>query len=153
MRRAGLLHDIGKLGVSNSILDKNGKLDDGEWRAMRDHALHSERILERVPPFRSMALTGGAHHERLDGKGYPRGLAGDEIGLDTRIMSVADVFDALTADRPYRAAMSVPEALAIMRRDIDKAFDASCFAALERALDAMEARLNVTAPAAELLRA
>ncbi len=153
LRRAGLLHDIGKLGVSNSILDKNGKLDDEQWREMRNHAAHSEQILERVPPFRPMARIGGAHHERLDGKGYPRGLSGAEIELETRIMSVADVFDALTADRPYRAAMSVPDALGIMRRDLDKAFDSECFAALERALDAMGAELDFTAQRADLLRA
>ena len=153
LRRAGLLHDIGKLGVSNSILDKNGKLDDEQWREMRNHALHSERILERVPPFRDMARIGGAHHERLDGKGYPRGLAGAEIEPETRIMSVADVFDALTADRPYRAAMSIPDALAIMRRDIDTSFDPRCLAALERALDGMSPKLDFSNRAADLLTA
>ena len=134
LRRAALLHDIGKLGVSNAILDFNGKLNEEQWREMRNHATLSERILERVAPFRDMARIGGAHHERLDGKGYPRGLIGSEIEPETRIMSVADVFDALTADRPYRAAMSVDKALDIMRRDVDEAFDAACLAALERAL-------------------
>ena len=140
LRRAALLHDIGKLGVSNSILDKNGKLDDEQWREMRHHATLSETILERVTPFRDMARIGGGHHERLDGKGYPRGLKGDEIEPDTRIVSVADVFDALTADRPYRAAMPVEKALGIMRADVGTAFDPACLAALERALDSLEGR-------------
>lgn len=141
LKRAALLHDIGKLGVSNSILDKNGKLDDEEWSAMRNHASLSETILARVPAFHEMALIGGGHHERLDGKGYPRGLKGDEIATETRIVSVADVFDALTADRPYRAAMPLEKALGIMRAEVDTAFDPECFAALERALVAIEGNL------------
>lgn len=142
LRRAALLHDIGKLGVSNAILDKNGKLDDAQWVEMRNHAVLSESILERVTPFREMARIGGAHHERLDGRGYPRGLEAGEIEPETRIVSVADVFDALTADRPYRAAMPVPKALAIMREDVGRAFDPDCFAALERALERMAAELG-----------
>lgn len=145
LRRAALLHDIGKLGVSNSILDKNGKLDDEEWVKMRDHSAMSESILSRVPVFKEMARIGGAHHERLDGKGYPRGLKGDEIEQETRIVSVADVFDALTADRPYRAAMPVEQAFGIMRADIGTAFDADCFAALERAISAAEGNLALVA--------
>jgi HD-GYP domain-containing protein (c-di-GMP phosphodiesterase class II) len=141
LRRAALLHDIGKLGVSNTILDKPGKLDEAEWRDMRGHALLSETILARVPAFRDMAWIGGGHHERLDGRGYPRGLKAEEIALETRIVSVADVFDALTADRPYRAAMPLEKALGIMRADQGTAFDPSCFAALERALAAIEGDL------------
>ncbi len=141
LRRAALLHDIGKLGVSNAILDKNGKLDDDEWRDMRAHALLSETILVRVPVFHDMARIGGGHHERLDGRGYPRGLKAEAIALETRIVSVADVFDALTADRPYRKAMPLETALDIMRADLGAAFDPSCFAALERALAAIEGDL------------
>ena len=89
-----------------------------------------------------MALIGGAHHERLDGRGYPRGLEATGIAPETRIVSVADVFDALTADRPYRAAMPVPKALAIMRDDVGRAFDPDCFAALERALDRMTTKFE-----------
>lgn len=141
LRRAALLHDIGKLGVSNSILDKNGKLDDEEWRAMRNHAALSENILARVAAFHDVARIGGAHHERLDGKGYPRGLKGDQIERETRIVSVADVFDALTADRPYRAAMPISKALDIIRSDVGTALDADCVAALERVLARFENRL------------
>ncbi|MEA1834442.1 HD-GYP domain-containing protein [Methylobacterium durans] len=138
LRRAALLHDIGKLGVSNSILDKNGKLDEQEWRDMRNHASLSEGILARVSAFCDMARIGGGHHERLDGKGYPRGLEGEEIEPETRIVSVADVFDALTADRPYRTAMPTERALEIMRADVGTAFDPACFAALERVLTVIE---------------
>ncbi|MCJ2138079.1 HD domain-containing protein [Methylobacterium sp. J-026] len=141
LKRAALLHDVGKLGVSNAILDKNGKLDEAEWRDMRNHASLSETILTRVAAFHEMALVGGGHHERLDGKGYPRGLAGDAIAPETRIVSVADVLDALTADRPYRAAMPLQKALGIMRADLGTAFDPACFAALERALAAIEGDL------------
>jgi HD-GYP domain-containing protein (c-di-GMP phosphodiesterase class II) len=141
LKRAALLHDVGKLGVSNTILDKNGKLDDAEWRDMRNHASLSETILTRVAAFREMARIGGDHHERLDGKGYPRGLEGDAIARETRIVSVADVFDALTADRPYRAAMPLDKALGIMRADLGTAFDSTCFAALERALATIEGDL------------
>lgn len=141
LRRGALLHDIGKLGVSNTILDKNGKLTDDEWRDIRAHAHLSETILARVPAFRDLARIGGSHHERLDGKGYPRGLGGDALPLETRIVSVADVFDALTADRPYRAAMPLEKALGIMRADLEKAFDSACFTALERALSAIEGDL------------
>ena len=141
LKRAALLHDVGKLGVSNAILDKNGKLDDAEWRDMRNHASLSETILTRAAVFHEMASIGGGHHERLDGKGYPRGLTGDAIAPETRIVSVADVFDALTADRPYRSAMSLEKALGIMRADLGTAFDPNCFAALERALASIQGDL------------
>ncbi|GJE39571.1 HD-GYP domain-containing protein [Methylobacterium persicinum] len=141
LRRAALLHDIGKLGVSNTILDKNGKLSDEEWRDMRAHATLSEAILSRVPAFWTLASIGGSHHERLDGKGYPRGLKADALALETRIVSVADVFDALTADRPYRAAMPIEKAMGILRADLNTAFDPACFAALERAIAGVEGDL------------
>lgn len=134
LRRAALLHDIGKLAVSNQILDKPEKLDDREWQVVRSHPWHSERILERVSAFADIAPIAGAHHERLDGKGYPYGLADDAICLEVRILTVADVFDALAAERPYRAAMPVAQALAILRKGIGTAFDAGCVEALERGL-------------------
>lgn len=134
LKRAALLHDIGKLGVSNCVLDKPGKLDDTEWVAMRRHAELSEAILSRIASFADLSKVAGAHHERLDGKGYPRGLSGAEIDLETRIVSTADVFDALTADRPYRAAMPVSRALAILWEGAGASHDPVCIAALERAL-------------------
>ena len=141
LKRAALLHDIGKLGVSNSILDKPGKLDPDEWEAMKMHAAHSETILSRIAAFSELASIAAAHHERLDGKGYPRGLKGDEIALETRIITTADIFDALTAERPYRAAMSVTKALAIMSEMIGSAIDADCFAALRQGVGSLDAEL------------
>jgi len=130
LRRAALLHDLGKLGVSNLILDKPGKLDDAEWAAIRRHPELTERILVRVPPFEHFAVDAGAHHERLDGRGYFRGLTGEQLGWMPRILAVADVFEALTADRPYRSGLDTDEALGIMRRDTG-AFCPEHFAALE----------------------
>jgi HD-GYP domain-containing protein (c-di-GMP phosphodiesterase class II) len=141
LKRAALLHDIGKLGVSNSILDKPDKLDADEWAAMKLHAVHSETILSRISAFSDLAAIAAAHHERLDGKGYPRGLKGDEIALETRIITTADIFDALTADRPYRSAMPVAKALAIMSDMVGSAIDPDCFTALRAALGKVERAL------------
>ncbi len=138
LKRAALVHDIGKLGVSNSILDKPGKLDEAEWIAMRMHPVYSEEILSRAAGFADLARVGGGHHERLDGKGYPRGVTGDAIDLETRIVTVADIFDALTADRPYRAAMPVPKALEVMSEMVDVAIDPTCFEALKFGLIALD---------------
>ncbi len=134
LKRAALLHDIGKLGVSNSILDKPGKLDADEWAAMQMHAAYSEMILSRIAAFGDLAVIAGAHHERLDGKGYPRGLCGDQIVRETRIITTADIFDALTADRPYRPAMPVTKALTLMAEMVGTAIDPDCLAALRSAM-------------------
>jgi HD-GYP domain-containing protein (c-di-GMP phosphodiesterase class II) len=141
LKRAALLHDIGKLGVSNSILDKPGKLDPDEWKLMKMHAVHSETILSRIVAFSELASIAAAHHERLDGKGYPRGLKGDEIAFETRIITTADIFDALTAERPYRAAMSVTKALAVMSEMVGSAIDADCFAALRQGVGSLDSEL------------
>jgi HD-GYP domain-containing protein (c-di-GMP phosphodiesterase class II) len=138
LKRAALLHDLGKLGVSNQILDKPGKLTDEEWQSVRQHPAKSEMILSRISAFQELARIAGGHHERPDGKGYPRGLAGNEIPLETRIITCADIFDALTAERPYRAAMPVTKALEILRGDVGTAVDDRCFAALEKALARLE---------------
>ena len=103
---------------------------------MQSHAAETGAILSRIAAMADMAMVAAAHHERLDGKGYPLGLDARSIGLETRIISVADFFDALTADRPYRAAMPVDTALGIMRGEVGGALDAACFAALERVLAA-----------------
>ncbi len=137
LRRAALLHDIGKLAVSNQILDKPGRLSQQEWDAVKSHPLHSQAILQHVHAFADLAPIAGAHHERLDGKGYPFGLVGDEIPVEARMLTVADVFDALTADRPYRNAMPVAAALAIIRNDVGTAFDIRYVDALEQGLDAL----------------
>ena len=131
LRRAALLHDIGKLGVSNLILDKPGKLDAEEWEQMRRHPALTVKILERVGAFRDLAATAGAHHERLDGSGYHLGLTGDRLNRDARILAVADVCEALTAERPYRAALPPDEVRAIMRRDVGRALCPEALGALE----------------------
>jgi putative nucleotidyltransferase with HDIG domain len=141
LKRAALLHDIGKLGVSNSILDKPSKLDDAEWVTMRRHTLETETILSRISVFKHMAPIAAAHHEKLDGKGYPKGMQGDEISFESRILAVADIFDALTADRPYRAAMPVAKALSIMTEDAGIALDENCFAALKQALQKLNSSI------------
>ncbi|MDO1581112.1 HD-GYP domain-containing protein [Rhizobium oryzicola] len=138
LRRAALLHDIGKLGVSNAILDKNGRPDAEEWASIRSHPGLGETILSKIGALRDTAVIAGAHHERLDGKGYPRGLDASRIDLDTRIVTTADIFDALTADRPYRKAMPASQAFAIMRADVGTAIDPDCFQALERGFARME---------------
>ncbi|HBF30736.1 HD-GYP domain-containing protein [Rhizobium sp.] len=134
LKRGALLHDIGKLGISNTVLDKPGKLDDEEWLLMKRHPEFSHNILSRIRAFADLAVIGGAHHERLDGKGYPLGLKGSEINLETRIVSTADVFDALTADRPYRPAMPVRKALDILWEGANTSHDPECINALEQAL-------------------
>ena len=136
LRRAALLHDIGKLGVSNAILDKPGRLNDGEWTAVKRHAELSETILQRSSVFRDMALVAGAHHERLDGGGYPRRLRGAEIPIEARIITTADIYDALTAKRPYREPLAPAAALALMESDRNKAIDGTCLDALEASLAA-----------------
>jgi HD-GYP domain-containing protein (c-di-GMP phosphodiesterase class II) len=135
LKRGALLHDVGKLGVSNSVLDKAGSLDRAEWDAVRMHAAYTETILGRIHAFSELAAIAGAHHERLDGTGYPRGLSGSAINLETRIITTADIFDAITAERPYRGAIPVPQALEMMEKTVGSAIDPACFAALKSALE------------------
>ena len=104
--QAGLLHDIGKIGVPEPILRKRGALDAGEWSVMRRHPVIGAQIVSPFECLAGAAVVIRHHHERRDGSGYPDGLAGDAIPLGARIVAVADVFDALTSERPYRAALS-----------------------------------------------
>ena len=134
LKRGALLHDVGKLGVSNRILDKPGKLDAAEWHAVQRHASYTEAILGRVRIFDELARVSAAHHERLDGKGYPRGLLAKDICLETRIITTADIFDAITAERPYCGAVPVDQTLAIMQDSVGTAIDATCLAHLQRVI-------------------
>lgn len=129
-----MLHDIGKLAISSRILDKPGRLTDEEFAAMREHTRYTLQILERVQCFRHLAGIAASHHERLDGSGYHRGLAACDLPRPARILAVADVFDALTADRPYRAAMPLDEALGIVRGQAGTALCPASVAALEATL-------------------
>ena len=131
LRRAGRLHDIGKLAISNLILDKPGKLTDDEFAAVKRHPLVTEQILRRVTRFADIADIAAAHHEKLDGSGYHRGIHGDELGLPARVLAVADIFEAMTAERPYRDPMEVAQALELMRRDAGARICPEAFGALE----------------------
>lgn len=115
--RAALLHDIGKLGISNSILDKPGRLDENERKLVEQHPVYTREILSHVAAFSDFAWTAALHHEKLDGSGYPWRLDGDQLDQPARILCVADVCEALTADRPYRAGMKPDAAFALMRRE------------------------------------
>lgn len=132
--RAGQLHDLGKLGVSNRILDKPGKLDEQEWRAVRRHPETGHAILSRIPALADMARLALTHHERLDGSGYPHGIGADELTLADRILAVADVAEALSAERPYRGSLTTTEVLEIMGRDAGTKLDSAAFEALRTVL-------------------
>jgi len=110
-----LLHDIGKLGVPDAVLGKDGPLSDEEWELMKRHPVTGARILERIPFLARAKEIVSSHHERWDGRGYPLGLQGEEIFLAARVFPVADAFDAMTSHRPYREAMSIEDALAQLR--------------------------------------
>jgi putative nucleotidyltransferase with HDIG domain len=130
LKRAALLHDIGKLSVSNAILEKPGKLTADEFQVVRNHPYYTYEILRRVPAFEEIGEDAAAHHERLDGKGYWRGLSGDQLSTRARILAVADVFDALRAKRPYRDALPLDKVFRIMREDAPHALDWPCLDAL-----------------------
>ncbi len=134
LRRAALLHDVGKLAVSNRILDKPARLTAAEFAQVRVHPVVTERILARVPGCEHLAHVAAAHHERLDGGGYPRGMAGPELTMPMRLLAIADVYEALTSDRPYRGALSSDEALVIMRAEVPARLDREAFTSLERLL-------------------
>jgi HD-GYP domain-containing protein (c-di-GMP phosphodiesterase class II) len=131
LRRASLLHDIGKLGVPNSILDKPGKLTSSEWEKIRLHPYYTQRILEQISGFQHLAFIASTHHEKLDGSGYHRNLRGSQLPLESRALTVADIFDALSSKRSYREALPLEEVLEIMKRDVPHALDVRCFEALQ----------------------
>ncbi|GEM_PF-6438390 len=123
VRLAGLLHDIGKLGVPRHLLYKAGTLLPEEFEAIKRHAEYGAHILDQYTPLRFLAKPVRHVHENFDGTGYPDGLKGHEIPLESRILAVADAFDALTTDRPYRQALPVEEALRILTLDAGRRWD------------------------------
>ncbi|MGI8545853.1 MAG: HD-GYP domain-containing protein, partial [Gemmatimonadaceae bacterium] len=145
--RAGLLHDIGKLGVSNNILDKPGKLDAGERVTVERHPFFTWEILSHVAAFRDFAWPASLHHERLDGSGYPWHLSGNRLDMTARILAVADVYEALTADRPYRGGMPWEESFAILWRGRGSHFDPAVLDALA-ACHASQTDMTLLAPLA-----
>jgi HD-GYP domain-containing protein (c-di-GMP phosphodiesterase class II) len=138
IRRAALLHDIGKLAISSLILDKPGRLDPAELAAMRKHPYYTRQILCRVPVFNALADLAAAHHERLDGTGYDRGLSADQIPLEARILTLSDTFEALASRRPYREDLSEDQLLDILSRNLNSALDPACFQALQAFLATSE---------------
>lgn len=119
LRKSALLHDIGKIGIRDAVLLKEGRLTEEEWEQVKQHPVLGEAILKQVEPADAMApyLPGvRSHHERYDGGGYPDGLAGEEISLFGRIIAVADAFDAMTSDRPYRKGLERDQAIEILEQ-------------------------------------
>ena len=122
--RAGELHDLGKVGIPDAILEKAGALDESEWEIVRQHTILGARILDAAPPLRPVARIVRATHERWDGRGYPDGLAGKRIPLGARIVSVCDAYVAMTGERPYARRLSRSEACRELRREAGRQFDA-----------------------------
>ena len=135
LRRAGLLHDLGKLGVSNMILDKPGRPTDDEFAQIQMHPDYSERILSRIPLFGRLTEVAVSHHEKLDGSGYHRRLDGTAMPEQARILAVADIYEALTADRPYRDGMPPEKVEAIMSGMVGGGICGECYEALGRWLE------------------
>ena len=135
LARSAYLHDLGKLAVSGAILDKPAALEPHEWESLHLHPTFTAAILERIDPFQKLAATTGALFEHLDGSGYPKGLKGQEIGLEARIVTCAHIFDALCADRPQRKALSQRRALGILQEMSGVAVDSRCLEGLILALE------------------
>jgi putative nucleotidyltransferase with HDIG domain len=134
---AALLHDIGKIGTPDAVLTKDGPLTDDEWRIMAEHPATGAQMVAEIPLLARYAPIVRAHHERLDGRGYPDGVSADAIPLEVRVVSVADAFAAMTDDRPYRRALSDREALRILREGCGTQWDARCVDALIAAVTVM----------------
>ena len=130
----GLVHDIGKIGLSPGLLEKPGALTLDERRQMQEHSAIGERILAHVDEYSEIARIVRHHHERIDGQGYPDGLADDAIPLVSRIIAVADAYNAMTSDRPYRDAMPSRVARLRLAQAVDSQFDTAAVAAFEAIL-------------------
>lgn len=125
LRNVAPMHDVGKLGIPDHVLKKPGKLDPDEWRTMQAHTLIGDEILgnQESELLRAAKIVAMEHHERVDGKGYPKGLMGDQINLFSKIVAVSDVFDALTSVRPYKAAWATEKAVELIQNERGKQFD------------------------------
>lgn len=146
IQAAGVLHDLGKLGIADAILFKSGPLDEAEWREMKRHPEVGARILEHagLPDISSWIRE---HHERMDGGGYPRGISGETIALEARILAVADAYEAMTTDRPYRSAMPVGDACAELRRCSGSQFDPDVVSAFLDTLEVFRGPASTATPA------
>ena len=134
LARAGLMHDVGKLGIPDKVLGKHSALDDAEWTLMRTHPEIGLTLLDQRHSSREV-LAVLYHHERLDGSGYPYGLRAEAIPIEARIVAVADTYDALTSDRPYRKACSDAEARRVLIEEAGARLDERAVNALFKALD------------------
>ncbi len=133
LRRAGIVHDIGKVAVPDAILLKPGKPTPEEWKLIQEHPVVGERICAPLKSFRAVLPIIRHHHEKLDGSGYPDGLRGEAIPITARILQIVDVFDALTTERPYKKAFSVADALQTMKQEVAKGWwDPQIFDEFER---------------------
>jgi len=133
LRRAGIVHDIGKVAVPDSILLKPARLTRTEQVILRRHPVVGERICAPLKSFQLVLPIIRHHHEKMNGSGYPDGLKGDQIPLTARVLQIVDVYDALTTERPYKRALSIEEALRMMRKEIKKGWwDSRVFDAFER---------------------
>jgi HD-GYP domain-containing protein (c-di-GMP phosphodiesterase class II) len=139
---ATLLHDVGKIAIDDQILRKPGRLSDPEFDRMRTHVLRGWEIVQMIPGLAWALPVVRGHHERWDGRGYPDGLAGDAIPLTARVVAVADAFDAMTSDRPYRAGMPSARAFAELQAGAGTHFDPGCVAAFARVRPQVEAMLE-----------
>jgi HD-GYP domain-containing protein (c-di-GMP phosphodiesterase class II) len=131
---SGLVHDIGKIGLPAGLLEKPGALTLDERRQMQEHSEIGERILSKVEDYADIARIVRHHHERIDGHGYPDGIEGEEIPLLSRIIGVADAYDAMTSDRPYREAMPSRVARLRLAQSVESQFDTTVVAAFEAVL-------------------
>ena len=131
---SGLVHDIGKIGLPAGLLEKPGALTLDERRQMQEHSEIGERILSKVEDYADIARIVRHHHERVDGNGYPDGIEGEEIPLLARIIGVADAYDAMTSDRPYREAMPSRVARLRLAQAVETQFDTTIVAAFEAVL-------------------
>ena len=145
--RAGLLHDIGKLGISSRILDKPGSLDNRERAEMKQNPLNTWEILKRVRAFEDFAMLAALHHEKLDGSGYPWGRNSDELDMPARVLVVADIYEAITESRAYRVGLSFGEAMQILRSQAGLRLDEDAVEALAAAV-AGDPVIKETTPAA-----
>jgi HD-GYP domain-containing protein (c-di-GMP phosphodiesterase class II) len=123
LNRAALLHDLGRYVIPEEVLSRSGPLSRSDWALVRQHPAVAERIVGQLRFLQREASVIRHHHERVDGSGYPDGLVGDAIPVGARIVAVADVYDALTSDRPYRPAMSAEEASAHLRAQAGQGLD------------------------------
>lgn len=130
LARAGLMHDIGKLGIPDAVLSKHSALDEAEWSLVREHPQMGLTLLDRAGQSSREVLAVLYHHERMDGSGYPYGLRGDSIPVEARIVAVADTYDALTSDRPYRVACSHSDARRVLEAEAGLRLDPRAVAAL-----------------------